>query len=65
MLQTVRPGKVVGKHGVICPVSMLFYWVMDLKSSTRVHFLQFCGELSKKSKSTKAVYIFALESYRK
>ena len=59
MLQTVRAGKVVGKNGVICLVSMLSSRVMVLKLSGRVHFLQFCAELSKKSKPIKAIYIFA------
>ena len=28
---------------------------------TRGHFLQFCADLSKKSKTTKAIYIYASE----
>ena len=33
--------------------------VMVLKLSTKVHFLQFCADLSKKSMSIKAIYIYA------
>ena len=36
-------------------------WVVVLKLSKKLHFLQFCAELSKKSKSTKAIYIYASE----
>ena len=32
------------------------------KLSEKVHFLQFCADLSKKSKSVKAIYIYASES---
>ena len=35
---------------------------MVLKLSKKVHFLQFCADLSKKSKSVKAIYIYASES---
>ena len=34
-------------------------WVMVHKLSKNVHFLQFCADLSKKSKSIKAIYIYA------
>ena len=57
--------KVNEKNGVICLVSMFSSWVMVVKLSKRVHFLQICAELSKKSKPIKAIYIFAFESYRK
>ena len=36
---------------------------MFLKLSKKVHFLQFCADLSKKPKSVKAKYIHAGESY--
>ena len=36
---------------------------MVLKLSKKVHFLQFCADLSKKSKSIKAIYIYASESF--
>ena len=35
--------------------------VMVLKVSKKVHFLQFYADLSKKSKSIKAIYIYASE----
>ena len=34
---------------------------MVLKLSKKVHFLQFCADLSKKSKSIKAIYIYESE----
>ena len=61
MLQTVRAEK-VDKNGVICLVSMLPSWVMVLKLSKKVHFLQFCADLSQKPKSVKAIYIYGSES---
>ena len=64
MLQTVRVEKVVGKTVVICLVSMFSSWFIVLKLSKKVHFLQFCADLSKKSKSFKAIYIYASESSR-
>ena len=54
--------KVDEKSGVICLLSMFFSWVMVSKLSKKVHFLQFCADLSKKSKSVKAIYIYASES---
>ena len=33
-----------------------------VKLSKKVHFLQFCPDLSKKPKSVKAIYIYASES---
>ena len=62
MLQTVRVEKVDGKNGVICLVSMFPSWIMVCKLSKKVQFLQFCADLSKKSKSVKAIYIYASES---
>ena len=35
---------------------------MVLKLSKKVHFMQFCADLSNKPKSTKAIYIYASES---
>ena len=35
---------------------------MVCKLSRKGHFLQFCADLSKKSKSVKAIYIYASES---
>ena len=37
------------------------FHVPFLKLSKKVHFLQFCADLSKKSKSIKAIYIYASE----
>ena len=39
-------------------------WVMVLKLSKKVHVLQFCADFSKKSKSMKAIYIYASERPR-
>ena len=64
MLQTVRAEKVDEKNGVICLVSMFPSWVMVFKLSKKVHFLQFCADLSKKSKPIKAFYICASKRSR-
>ena len=37
-------------------------WVIVLKLSEKVHFMQFSADFSKKSKSIKAIYIYASES---
>ena len=50
------------KNGVICLVSILSYWIMVLKLSTKVHFLEFGADLSQKPKSIKAIYIYTSES---
>ena len=63
MLQTVGVEKVNEKNGVICLVSMLPSWVMVLKLSKKVHFLQFCADLSQKPKSVKAIYIYGSENF--
>ena len=59
ILETVRSEKVNRKNGVICLVPMFPSWVMVLKLSKKVHFLQFCADLSKKCKSIKDIYIYA------
>ena len=64
MLQTVRAEKVDEKNGVICLVSMFPSWVMVFKLSKKVHFLQFCADLSKTSKPIKAFYIYASKRSR-
>ena len=61
ILQRVRSEKVDGKNGVICLVFMLPSWGMVLKLSKKVHFFAICADLSKKSKSMKAIYIYASE----
>ena len=58
MLQTVRREKVDSKNGAICLVSMFPSWVMVLKLSKEVHFLQFCSDLRKKPKSVRAIYMY-------
>ena len=64
ILQTVRSEKIDEKNGVICLVSMFPSWVMVLKWSKRVQFLQFCVDLRKKSKSIKAVSVYVSEKSR-
>ena len=61
-LQTVRVEKVDEKNGVICLVFMFPSWVIVLKLSKKVHFLQLCAAPRKKSKPIKAIYIYASES---
>ena len=58
----LQPEKLDEKNGVICLVSMFCSWVMVLKLSKKVQFLQFCDDLSKKLKSVKAMYIYVSES---
>ena len=60
MLQIVQAEKVDEKKGVFCLVSMFPSWVMVCKLSKKV--LQFCADLSKKSKSIKVIHIYASES---
>ena len=48
MLQTVRAEKVDEKMGHLSSFHV----------SKKVHFLQYCAALSKKSKSIKAIYIY-------
>ena len=61
MLQTVRAEKLDKKIRVICLVSMFPTWVMACKLSKKMHFLQFCADLSKKYKSVEAIHIYASE----
>ena len=61
MLQTVTVEKVDEKNWVIRLVDMFPFWVMVPKFSKKVHF---CVDLSKKSKSIKAIYIYASERSR-
>ena len=49
------------KNGVICLASMFSTQVMVCKLSKKVNFLQFCADLSKKSRS-KSIYIYISES---
>ena len=64
VLQTVRSEKVDEKNGIICLVPMFPSWVMVLRLSKKVHFLQFGADLSKKSNSIKAIYIYRSERSR-
>ena len=64
MLQTVRVEKLDEKNEVICLVSMFPFWIMVLKLSKKVHFLQFCADLSNKFKSVQAIYIHVSERSR-
>ena len=59
LLQTDKVEKVDEKNGIIYLVSMFPSWVGVIKLSKKVHFLQFWAEISKKSKSIKAIYIHA------
>ena len=61
MLQIVRAEKVDEKNVVFCLVSMFPSWVIVLKLSKKVHFSEFCADMSKKSKSSKEIYIYASE----
>ena len=58
MSETVKAEKVDEKK-VICLVSMFPSRVMVLKLLRKVHFWQFCADLSKKSKSIKTIYKYA------
>ena len=52
------------KNGVICLVFMSPSWVMVLKLSKTVSFLQTFTEVSKKSKAVIAIFVYASESSR-
>ena len=52
-----------GGGGVICLVFMFPFWVMVLKLSQKVHFLEFCVDIGKKSKSIREIYIYASERF--
>ena len=47
---------------VACLVAIFSSWLMVRKLSKKVCFLQFCADLSKKSKSAKAIFIYTSES---
>ena len=64
MPQTIRAEKVDGKNGVSWLVSIFPSRVMVLSLSKKVQYLQFCADLSKKSKYIKAIYIYATEMAR-
>ena len=62
MLQTVRAEKVDKKKWGHLSSFHVSFLSCDQKLSKKVHFLQFCVDLSKKFKSIKAIYIYASES---
>ena len=62
--ETVRARKTDEKNGVIFQIFMSPSWVMILKLSKIVSFLQFFADFSFKSKTVIAVYVYALESSR-
>ena len=64
MPQIIRAETGDGKNGVICLSSIFPSTVMVLKLSKNMYFLQFCADLSKKSKYIKAIYIYASERAR-
>ena len=55
-------GKSRWKNWNHLPSFMFPSWVMVCNLSKKVHFLQFCSDLSKKSKSVGAIYIYVSES---
>ena len=57
-----RVQNVDAKNEVTCIFSMFPSWVMVLKLSKKVHILQYCGDLSKKLRSVKAICIYSSES---
>ena len=60
MLQKVRAKKVDKKWGSLSSSCCLpEIWSLNCP---KVHFLQFCADLSKKPKSVKAIYIYETES---
>ena len=61
ILQTAGVEKVNEKNWVICMVFMFLSWVIVVKLYKNVVFLQFCADISKKSKFIKAIYIYASE----
>ena len=62
--ETVRPRKAHEKNGVIHLVFMSPSWVMALKLSKTVSFLQFFADVTKKSKAVIAIYVSTSESSR-
>ena len=64
MLHIFKAEKVDENNRVVCLVAMFPSRVMFLKLSKKLQFLQFCADRSKKSKSIKAIYIYAPEKSR-
>ena len=61
MIKTVRPEKINKKIELFVHFPCLLPDLWSLKLSKKVHFLKFCADLSKKSKSIKAIYVHATE----
>ena len=59
---TVRAWNADEKNRFICLVFMSPSWVMVLKLSKIVFFLQFLADVSKKSKAVLAIFVYASES---
>ena len=62
MLQKVRAEKVGEKMGSFVQFPCSLPGFRSLNCQKKVHFLQFCADLSKKPKSVKAIYINASKS---
>ena len=60
---TVRVRKLKEKNGVSCLVFISPSWVVVLKMSKIVPFLQFFANVSKTSKAVVAIYVYASESF--
>ena len=66
MLQTVRPEKVDRKNAVICLVPMFLSWVVVLKLSKKVYFLQFYADSARNKSPLKTftyMYLRGLVSH--
>ena len=61
---TVRARKADEKNEVVSLVFIFRFWVMVLKLSKIVSFLQFLTDVSKKFKAAIAIYVYASESFR-
>ena len=61
---TVKSGKSSLKNWVIRHWAIFPFRVKAITLSKKVHFLEYCAELSKKSKFVKAIYIYASQRSR-
>ena len=59
--KTDKARKADEKNEVICQLSFFLSRVTVLKLPNIVHFLKICADLSKKSKSIKAIYLYPSE----
>ena len=60
----LRLEKQMKKNGVLCLVFMSCSWIMVLKLSKTVSFLQIIADVSKKSEAVIAIFVYASESSR-